>query len=158
MAAGTSLSVSLPRFYGAASVEDLLHAFTRRENAGGSHLHRSTAVRTVLHEAEAGDPVAIVLVDEQAERVTRYVTSCARRVGLPPGDGFTVTLGGSVAAADTVLRAAILRELAEAHPRARAVTEGAVPIRGAVLDALAEGGVTPRGAVRDAVTRWRAER
>ncbi|GAB2873833.1 N-acetylglucosamine kinase [Streptomyces mayteni] len=158
MAAKTSLSRSLPRFYDAASVEDLLHAFTRRENAGGSHLHRSTAVRTVLHEAEAGDPVAIALVHEQAERVIHYISSCARRVGLLPGDGFTVTLGGSVAAADNVLRAAIPRRLAAAHPQARVVTEHAEPILGAVLDALAEGGVAPTAAVRDAVTRWRPDR
>jgi N-acetylglucosamine kinase-like BadF-type ATPase len=158
MAPETSLSQAIPEFYGAASVEDLLHSFTRRENPGGSHLHKSTAARTILGEAEAGDHVAIQIVQHHAERVVNYIEACAAQVGLRADEPFTVTLGGSVVAADNILRGAIRHRLPDCLPKTRVVTEHAVPILGTVLDALAEAGVPPAPSLRDAVFHWGTNR
>lgn len=144
----TSLSQAIPQFYAAASVEDLLHRFTRRGNTEGTHLNKSKAARVVLREAERGDLVAARIVDQHAERVAAYVESCAHRVGLE--QPFTVTLGGSVAT-DNTLRKAVLRELGDRLPRADVTTQHTEPILGTVLDALADGGVPPTSAVRAAV-------
>jgi N-acetylglucosamine kinase-like BadF-type ATPase len=158
MAPETSLSQAIPEFYGAASVEDLLHSFTRRENPGGSHLHKSTAARTVLGEAEAGDHVAIQIVQHHVERVVNYIEACAAQVGLRADEPFTVTLGGSVVAADNILRGAILHHLPDRLPKTQIVTEHAVPILGTVLDALAEAGIPPAASLRDAVFHWGTNR
>ncbi|HZX04290.1 BadF/BadG/BcrA/BcrD ATPase family protein [Kribbella sp.] len=138
LAPSTALSHAIPLFYGAHSIEDLLHRFTRRDNTEGTHLNKSKAARVVLREAEHGDLVAISIVDQHAERVAAYVDACANRVGLD--EPFTLTLGGSVAA-DNTLRKAILRELGRQLPHVDISTVDAEPIHGTVLDALAEGGV-----------------
>ncbi|GAA1120958.1 BadF/BadG/BcrA/BcrD ATPase family protein [Kribbella jejuensis] len=148
LAPETSLSQAIPRFYEAESVEELLHRFTRRANTEGTHLNKSKAARVVLREAERGDLVASGIVDEHAERVAAYVEACADRVGLD--ERFTLTLGGSVAA-DNTLRKALLRELGRRLPEVAVTTQHTEPILGTVLDALAEGGVPPTPALRAAV-------
>ncbi len=152
LAPPTALAHALPAFYGAESVEAMLHAFTRRGGSGATHRERARAAPVVLAEAAAGDVVAVGIVDEHARRVACYARACAHRVGLAPDEPFAVTLGGSVVR-DPLVRAAAVRELARTLPRCRVVTEGAVPIVGAVLDALAEGGVSVDAAVRGAVLR-----
>ena len=137
----TSLGAALSAFYGTAGAEDLLHAFTRREAPLGHH-DRARAARIVVAEAAAGDPVALAIVQEHATRAVDYITICARRVGLDAHRELPVVLGGSVLSApDSLLRRLIVDELHNAIPDARVVTTGAVPIRGAVLDAIAEGGI-----------------
>ncbi|MGW6195559.1 BadF/BadG/BcrA/BcrD ATPase family protein [Kribbella sp. NPDC055110] len=150
MAPATSLSQAVPQYYEAASVEDLLHRFTRRESTEGTHHDKARAARVVLREAERGDLVAISIVDQHAERVTAYVEACANQVGLE--EPFTLTLGGSVAA-DNTLRKAILRELGRQLPHVDIAAPDAEPVLGTVLDALAEGGVPPTPAVRATVLR-----
>jgi hypothetical protein len=96
----------------------------------------------VVAEAAAGDPVALAIVREHAVRTVDYITVCARRVGLDEHRELPVVLGGSVLSApDSLLRQLVVDDLRAAIPDARVVTTGAVPIRGAVLDAIAEGGI-----------------
>ncbi|NEN04580.1 hypothetical protein G3T36_01715 [Diaminobutyricibacter tongyongensis] len=147
----TSLGAALSAFYGTSGAEDLLHAFTRREQPLGHH-DRARAARVVVAEAAAGDPVAFAIVREHAIRAVDYITICARRVGLDAHRELPVVLGGSVLAApESLLRQLIVDELRGAIPDARVVTTGAVPIRGAVLDAIAEGGVAVDAAIQAAV-------
>jgi N-acetylglucosamine kinase-like BadF-type ATPase len=138
----TSLSAALSGFYGTTGAEDLLHAFTRREAPLGHH-DRARAARVVVAEAAAGDPVALAIVREHATRAVDYISICARRVGLDTHRELPVVLGGSVLSApDSLLRQLVVEHLRGSVPDAQVVTTGAVPIRGAVLDAIAEGGVT----------------
>ncbi|GAA3112027.1 N-acetylglucosamine kinase-like BadF-type ATPase [Kribbella aluminosa] len=148
LTSGTSLSQAIPEYYEAASVEDLLHRFTRRESAEGSHHDKAKAARVVLREAERGDLVAVGIVDQHAERIAAYVEACANQVALD--EPFALTLGGSVAA-DITLRKAILRELSRQLPHVDVAAQPAEPILGTILDALAEGGVPPTPAVRATV-------
>ncbi|MFI7066821.1 BadF/BadG/BcrA/BcrD ATPase family protein [Kribbella sp. NPDC050124] len=150
LAPSTSLSQAIPQFYDASSVEDLLHRFTRRDNTEGTHLNKSKAARVVLREAERGDLVAAGIVNQHAERVTAYVESCASKVGLDSGEPFTLTLGGSVAA-DNTIRKTLLRELGRQLPHVDVSSQDAEPILGTILDALAEGGIPPTPAVRATV-------
>jgi N-acetylglucosamine kinase-like BadF-type ATPase len=134
----TALTDALVGFYGCSSVEDLLHAFTRREGALGHH-DKGRAARLILATAAAGDAVAESIVASHAGRIADYVVVSAERVGLAAP---TVVLGGSVvAAADSVLRLRAVSALHAAMPAATVVETRAVPILGAVLDAIAEGGV-----------------
>ena len=154
LAPETTLSKEIPFFFGVASTEELLHQFTRREQPRGSFPERSTAAPIVLAEAAAGDPVAAGIVDHHARRVADYVSACAAKVGLRADEPFAVTLGGSVAAKDELLRRTVIRELIKELPRAEVVTRDAIPILGTVLDALAEGGAEPSPAERDNLRRW----
>lgn len=62
---------------------------------------------------------------------------------------------GSVAAKDELLRRTVIRELSARLPRLEIVTRNAIPILGAVLDALAEGGVELGPAEQDQLLRWK---
>jgi N-acetylglucosamine kinase-like BadF-type ATPase len=147
----TSLSAALSGFYGAPDPEELLHAFTRRVSPLGHH-DRASSARVVIAEAAGGDPVARAIVQEHADRVVDYVSLCADRVGFGPNTQLPVVLGGSVLSApDSFLRRLIVEALEATLPDARIVTTGAVPIHGAVLDAIAEGGVTVDAAIQSAV-------
>lgn len=138
LAPATELSAALVDFYGVASVEELLHAFTRRDGALGHH-DKGRAARTILATAAGGDAVADSIIDEHARRIADYVAVSAKRVDLRAP---TVVLGGSVvASSDSILRSRTVDALRESIPAARVVETRAVPILGAVLDALAEGGV-----------------
>lgn len=133
----TSLSAALSGFYGTSDPERLLHAFTRRVSPLGHH-DRASSARVVVAEATAGDPVARAIVQEHADRVVDYVSLCADRVGLGSYTQLPVVLGGSVLSApDSLLRRLVVEALETALPDAQSVTTGAVPIRGAVLDAIA---------------------
>ncbi len=59
-----------------------------------------------------------------------------------------------MAAKDELLRRTVTRELTKQLPRVEVVTRDAIPILGAVLDALAEGGAEPGPAERDNLLRW----
>jgi N-acetylglucosamine kinase-like BadF-type ATPase len=145
LAEPTALSGALVDFYGSASVEDLLHAFTRREQPLGHH-DKGRAARLILATAAEGDGVAESIVAAHAARIADYVAVSAKRVGLRAP---TVVLGGSVVAApDSILRALAVQALRDLMPSATVVSTRAVPILGAVLDAIAEGGVRVDRAVQ----------
>jgi N-acetylglucosamine kinase-like BadF-type ATPase len=147
----TSLGSALSGFFGVSGPDELLHAFTRRVAPLGHH-DRARSARVVVAEAAGGDPVARGIVQQHADRVVDYVSLCARRVGLDGSDRFPVVLGGSVLAApDSYLRRLVVDALDAALPHVNIVTTGALPIRGAVLDAIAEGGVAVDDAIQAAV-------
>ncbi len=137
----TDLHGALTDLYGAQDAESLLHLMTRRGSTFG-HLELARASRAVVETAAAGDPVAESIVDEHVRRALDYIGVCARRVGLEvDGAGFTVTLGGSVLTAPaSLLRSRLVAAAQVTHPAIRFGTERAVPVIGALLDAIAEGG------------------
>jgi N-acetylglucosamine kinase-like BadF-type ATPase len=139
VAPATSLTEAMCSFYGVADGWALRHEFTRRFGARpATDLWKAS--RLVLAAAEAGDPVANDIVDEQAEAFVRYAEWCARRVGVDLASGeLPVLLNGSVATSEhPAMRDALTTRLAD---KARVVVADAPPLSGVVLDALAEGGI-----------------
>lgn len=144
----TALTRTLLEHFGLASTEELLRAFTRRADPLGRH-DKGRAARAILATAAGGDAVARTIVADHATRIADYIAVSAGRVRLTSP---TVVLGGSVLAAPhSELRSRIVAELALSSPRATIVETRAIPILGAVLDALAEGGVVLDAALHGAV-------
>jgi N-acetylglucosamine kinase-like BadF-type ATPase len=152
MAPRTALSAPLCALLGASDVEDLLHQYTRR----GSHLRRgaaSRAARTVLTCAAQGDPVALGLVDDQAEALVRYTRAVAAKVGLmPKAAPWPLSLGGSVMTShEPELRERVLERAAEWLPSAEPEVIDVPPVLGVLLDAYASLGRDRASAVHRTV-------
>jgi len=78
-------------------------------------------VPLVLYAAAVRDPVAVALLDRQANEVVRYIAAATVRLGLGDGE-FDMVLSGSLVAEErspTVIR--VRERRATAMPRARAV-------------------------------------
>jgi N-acetylglucosamine kinase-like BadF-type ATPase len=149
----TLLSERLCEFYAEASVERLLHAFTKRGESLG-HADKARAARTVLAAATEGDEVAQGLVLTQAENFAKYALVTAARVGFDvASDEIPVVLGGGVLSDPaSILRVHLVEALASALPHAAVIdSRNASPVLGSLLDAMAEGGVEITPAVQNAV-------
>jgi N-acetylglucosamine kinase-like BadF-type ATPase len=141
-APATSLTDAMTTLYGVADAWELRHEFTRRFGARpGTELWK--AARVVLSAADAGDEVAVGIIETQARAFVRYAQWCARRVGVDLTSGeLPVLLNGSVAASQSAaMRDALTAELHRVAPAAAVTVASASPLSGVVLDALAEGGV-----------------
>jgi len=139
----TALTAALLAVYGDRDVEELLHAFTRREDRRG-WLDRGRAARAVLATAVAGDAVAAAIVTAQAQLFADHARVAATRVAFPADAVVPVVLAGSVLGApDSLLSTALVRALSERLPGARITRSDLPPVAGAVLDAMAEAGARP---------------
>jgi N-acetylglucosamine kinase-like BadF-type ATPase len=117
--------------------EELLHAFTRIGGLDGSEPGRFADA--VLDEADAGDPVAISIVETVAARMGDYARVCADRTGQL-GAPFPLVLCGGVLGHPSPL----LREVLHARiPTARPVYPDVDPVAGAVLLAADRIGARP---------------
>lgn len=145
----TALTDALTALYAVPDVPTMLEAFTARTGAGGRRM--SDAARTVLDTAEAGDPVAERIVQQQAESYAAYAEVAGKRVGLDPGGDFDVVLGGSVMTShNDRLRTATIAAVAALLPRARTHVAARPPAVGALMEALAEGlGGLPQGVLAE---------
>lgn len=152
MAPHTALSAPLCELFGASDIEDLLHRFTRR-GSQLRHTATSRAARTVLRCAAQGDPVALALVDDQAEHLVGYARVVAAKVGLMPDSApWPLSFGGSVMTArEPVLRERVLSRAAQWMPGADAKVIDDQPVLGALLDAYASLGQDRATAVHRAV-------
>jgi N-acetylglucosamine kinase-like BadF-type ATPase len=130
----TELRAAVPAFYGLASMHDVAVAFHLGQ-LGEDDLIRLPAV--LFATAEAGDAVAVSLVERQAEEVATMAVTAISRLDLDAGQdikGIPVVLGGGVLEArNPLLTVAITRRLAERAPRAVVRIVDAPPVTGAAL-------------------------
>lgn len=117
---------------------------------------------TVLFDAgEAGDPVAVSIIERQAEEIVTLVATTVRRLGLLDSDVDVVLGGGILAAREAVLLRPLGIRLAAALPTVRPVFLCSPPVLGAAMLGLeqlwADGADPPATALRTrAVERLRS--
>ena len=145
----TELRTAVPAFFGLASMHDVAVAIHLGQ-LGEDDLIRLPAV--LFATAEAGDAVALSLVECQAEEVTKMVTTAIRRLGLDTGQHvqeIPVVLGGGVLEArNPLLTDGITRRLAKLAPIAVARVVDAPPVTGAALLGLDYLNAPPAAAAR----------
>ncbi|MEV5572148.1 BadF/BadG/BcrA/BcrD ATPase family protein [Spirillospora sp. NPDC052269] len=132
---GTALSAAVAAHFGAATAQDVGVAV----HVGDIHRDRILSLAPVLMDvAEAGDPVALSVVERQAEEVAVLGTVALRRLGLLDRPAEVVLGGGVLSARRPPLMAGVERRFAEAAPHAELVVADAPPVLGAGLLALSE--------------------
>jgi N-acetylglucosamine kinase-like BadF-type ATPase len=130
----TELRAAVPAFYGLHSMHEVAVAF-HLGHLGEDDLIRLPAVLFAI--AEAGDAVALSLVERQAEEVVTMVVTAITRLGLDDGGdtpAIPVVLGGGVLEArNPLLTASITGRLARLAPTAVARVVDTPPVTGAAL-------------------------
>lgn len=139
----TAMTAGVLQAYGAGSLGELLHDMTRR---GGRRWAHEVSAPVLVREAEAGDPVARSIAEEQGCALGDYALTACRQVGIGQLD--CLVLAGTVLRRSTVIAQALCRRVLEEHPEARAVMPGLEPVAGAVLLAMDSAGITVTGATR----------
>jgi N-acetylglucosamine kinase-like BadF-type ATPase len=111
----TSLTNAALTLFEAGTVEELLHAFTRR--GGRPRVDASRFAPAVLREAAAGDAVARGIVVDQGRLLGELAAAAARIVGLAGQPYPLVLLGGVLRGGDADrLRAEVVSHVPEATP------------------------------------------
>jgi N-acetylglucosamine kinase-like BadF-type ATPase len=145
----TELRTAVPAFFGLASMHDVAVAIHLGQ-LGEDDLIRLPAV--LFATAEAGDAVALSLVERQAEEVTTMAVTAISRLDLHAGrrsNEIPVILGGGVLEArNPLLTDAITRRLAKLAPTAVARVVDAAPVTGAALLGLDYLGADPSAETR----------
>ena len=130
----TALRAAVAAFYGLTSMHDVAVAF-HLGTLGEDDLIRLPAV--LFAAAEAGDAVALSLIERQAEEVCAMAVTAIGRLGLDTardiGEIPVVLGGGVLEAKNPLLTAAITRRLAERAPAAVARIVDTPPVTGAAL-------------------------
>lgn len=129
----TALRESVARHFGLTSCQQV-----------AEDLHLGRIDRSRLHElvpvlfeaAAAGDPVALLVVQRQADEIVAFAMAALRRLHLLDIDTELVLGGGVLAAGHRVLMEPVTRTLAERAPRARITVPQTTPIVGSVLIGL----------------------
>lgn len=130
----TELRAAVAAFYGLPSMHDVAVAF-HLGTLADDDLIRLPAV--LFAAAEAGDAVALSLLERQAEEVCAMAVTAIGRLGLDTArdiEEIPVVLGGGVLEArNPLLTDAITRRLAERAPTAVARVVDSPPVTGAAL-------------------------
>jgi len=133
----TSLTDRALALWDASDVLDLLHSFTRLDRPSIPASDRALLAEAVLDEADAGDRVAVRIVQSAGEVVGDYARVCAAETGQL-GSSFPVVLcGGVLRHPSVLLRESILSRLPDAAP----VYPTVEPAVGALLLASDNAGV-----------------
>ncbi|NEB36988.1 BadF/BadG/BcrA/BcrD ATPase family protein [Streptomyces sp. SID14515] len=145
----SELARALPAHFGLDSMYGLIEALHR----GGIPLERRHELTPVLFATAAGgDPVALALVERQAEEVVAMASVALDRLGLLEEE-VPVLLGGSVLAArHPQLNDRIAELLAARAPKASVRVVSEPPVLGAALLGLDRTGAAP-----EALRRLRAQ-
>jgi len=141
----TMLTTLLLERLGAASIPALIEElhFERRD-----HSELIGVTPAIFEAAAAGDAVAGMLVDRQADEIVAYVRAIVTRLGFADRD-VPVVLGGSILSAGHArLDERIAAGVAEVAPHARISRLSAPPLVGAALAALAHAGAAPAALAR----------
>jgi N-acetylglucosamine kinase-like BadF-type ATPase len=137
----TALRAAVAAFFGMASVHDVVVALHMRELSEDDLLGLPAVL---LEAARAGDPIAVQLVERQAEEVCVMAVTAMRRLGLDSASGTAVVLGGGVLEArDPLLTAAIERRLGLVVPEAVPHVVDTPPVIGAAQLGLDHLGAEP---------------
>ena len=136
----TALRAAVAAFFGLPDMHAVSVAFHLGE-LGEDDLIRLPVV--LFETAAAGDAIATLLVERQAEEICAMALTAMRRLDLDGARGIPVVLGGGVLEArNPLLTEAITRRLAAAAPGAAARVVDTPPVTGAALlglDYLAAG-------------------
>jgi N-acetylglucosamine kinase-like BadF-type ATPase len=127
----TELRAAVAAFYAMPSMHDVAVAF-HLGTLGEDDLIRLPAV--LFAAAEAGDAVALRLVERQADEICAMAVTAISRLDLDGGLAIPVVLGGGVLEArNPLLTRAITRRLAEQAPKAVVRIVDTPPVTGAAL-------------------------
>jgi len=130
----TALTAAALELFEAATVEEVLHAFTRR---GGRHAWDAAHFApTVLRAARAGDEVAEAIVRDHGSKLGAMARVAVSRVGLEAP--FPLVLLGGVLRGDG--SELLMGEIASRLPEADPVRPAREPVAGALLAALDRAG------------------
>jgi N-acetylglucosamine kinase-like BadF-type ATPase len=144
----TALTARVLKHYGARSTEEVLHLFHSRLHPAPAHVDQLTPM--LLDEADAGDDVAVRVVQEHGGALGKIAIAAARKVGLE--GAFPLILAGGVFQHPTAALAdSISESVRTAFPAITPVRCGAEPVAGVLLQALAAAGVTIDSAIRERV-------
>jgi N-acetylglucosamine kinase-like BadF-type ATPase len=136
----TELRAAVPAFYRLPSMHEVVVAF-HLGKLGEDDLIRLPAV--LFATAQAGDAVALSVIERQAEEIATMAVTAISRLDLAETPHTPVVLGGGVLEArNSLLTDAITRRLAERAPTAVVRIVDAPPVTGAALlglDHLAAG-------------------
>ena len=133
----TALTAAVPAFFRLPSMYDVSVAF-HLGDLGEDDL--ITLTRVLFETAASGDPVAVRLLERQAEEICAMALTAIRRLGLaedtanPDRAPIPIVLGGGVLEArNPLLTEAVTRRLTAAVPGAVARVVDATPVTGAAL-------------------------
>ncbi|MEZ0065765.1 N-acetylglucosamine kinase-like BadF-type ATPase [Streptacidiphilus sp. MAP12-20] len=128
--APTALAAAVAEHFGLVSASAVAEAIHLGQIADG-RLHE--LVRVLFRCAEAGDPVAVALVERQAEEIATLATVALRRLDLLDSPADVVLGGGVLAARQPLLMNAVLARLAASAPLATPRVVTTPPVVGAAL-------------------------
>lgn len=136
----TRLAEGVLAFFGAESVEEVLHRLTAREHR--KLTDRRLLARVVLDTAEAGDPTARRIVITHGRSLGDYALVAARKTGLGAGGApFTLVLAGGVLRHQSaLLRDTLIAQVRASAPGVRPIHSRLEPAVGALLLALEAAG------------------
>ncbi len=135
----TTLTGRVLEFFGAATVEEVLHRMTGR---GLPPVGVARLAPALLDEAAAGDPAARAIVVAHGSALGEYALAAARRVGLDRSPFMLSLSGGVLRHPAPQLREALIERVRAAVPGVQPVLSRLEPVAGAVLLALEAAGVT----------------
>jgi N-acetylglucosamine kinase-like BadF-type ATPase len=145
----TELRAAVPAFYRLPSMHEVVVAF-HLGKLGEDDLIRLPAV--LFATAQAGDAVALSVIERQAEEIATMAVTAISRLDLaetPETPDIPVVLGGGVLEArNPLLTDAITRRLAQRAPTAVVRVVGAPPVTGAALLGLDHLGAGPAAETR----------
>ena len=145
----TELRATVPAFYRLPSMHEVAVAF-HLDKLGEDDLIRLPAV--LFATAQAGDAVALSVIERQAEEIATMAVTAISRLDLaetPETADIPVVLGGGVLEArNPLLTDAITRRLAERAPAAVVRIVDAPPVTGAALLGLDHLGAGPAAQTR----------
>lgn len=138
--APTSLTPRVLDFFHLSSVEEVLHLLTSRTKHESVHIDRLTPI--LLDEAQAGDRVALTIVQQHGEALGTYAQAAARYVGIE-GTAFTLVLAGGVFRHPSpLLSNAVIERVRTTSPAIRPTFCRFEPIIGVLFTALEKAEVT----------------
>jgi len=136
----TALEKALPAHYGVDSVAALIEAV----HLGDIPFSRRLEATPLLFQvAAAGDPVAIAVVQQQAEEIVTMATVAMRRLDLLDEPTDVVLGGGVLTAGHPLLMETVIRLLAAAAPKAIPRVVDVPPVVGAALLGLDQTNAAP---------------
>lgn len=114
------------------SVEEFIHALTRRENP--EFIPRSTMMKVLLDEAANGDAVALHIVQRYAKRCANYALTAASHVNIRREDEFLLVFSGGLLRHPSKLFKVLISEMIQVHyPNAVPIMSDYQPVIGALL-------------------------
>ncbi len=134
----TTLTPRVLDFFHLNTVEEVLHLFTSRTKRTPSRVDQLTPI--LLDEAQAGDSVALRVVQEHGRALGDYALAAARRVGIE-GTAFTLVLAGGVFRhRSSLLADTIIEKVRTTSPDVRPTRCRFEPVIGVLFTALEAAG------------------